>query len=129
MFAFDKYLDRFEQELIIPACAVLCRETMIPMRPGRLVKTRFASMMGKTFLASFPVVVDYYGYLKMSDEFIREFLKVMAACKGKQVRTISSKIVYFAAIKMEDVAKTAPELVSSFPIFKEIILKKRGFKK
>ena len=128
MVDFKEYLVSFEQKFIVNACSTLCRTAEIPVRSGRLSKTKFAELLGLTFKAERIMVIDYYGYNKMSTGFVEELFRIRAACRGKQVRTITAGLVYFASIKMEDVAAGAPELVADFPTFKDILLKVRGFK-
>ena len=124
--AFEVYMASFESEVLceLHALAIL---KMIPVRPGKLAKTRFASLMGSTFNYIPSLVIDYYGLLKRSTGLVEKILEMKRKIQGKQLRLIKVPVIHFASVRMEDVAASAPELVAALPEFKKTILSARGF--
>lgn len=129
MIAFEKYRDDFEQRIIV--CGVKSqyfgRREQVPINSGRLSRQLFGSLMGKTISSSEVLAVDYYGFLKKSDGFFTYLTELRSSLVGKQIKLIKVPVVHFAAIRLEKVAKLAPDLVSSFSQFKKTILDARGF--
>ena len=123
---FRAYQKKFEGAVMgeLHALAVM---KMIPVRPGRLVKTRFGALIGRIFSHDKLLVIDYYGFLKKSSALVERIESERAELAGRQVRMLKALVVHFASVRMEDVARLAPQLVSDFPDFKKTILRARGF--
>jgi len=127
-FNFKTYMHSFESVFIVRAMPDIGRESLIPIHQGRLSRTKFAKVIGGLFDCERPVVIDYYGYLKRSTGFAEYVRRLIGEYKGGQIRAVTATLVFFAAVKMEDVAKSSPELVAHFPLFKGMVLDARGFK-
>ena len=123
---FVPYQKNFEEDVLcmLQALAIM---KMIPVRPGKLAKTKFGALVGSVFDYAPPLVIDYYGFLKRSTGLIEKVDEMRAKLVGRQLRMVKAPVVHFASVRMEDVAIRAPELVAGFPDFKKTILDARGF--
>lgn len=125
---FKVYQAALERKLITGGLQALAKPEMVAVRPGKMSKSKFATFIGNRIRSAYPVVIDYYGHFKKStgfDTVLNEFRKEN---KGAQVRMMMALVIHFAAIKVEQLAEIAPELVGEFPQFKAAVLKARGFK-
>lgn len=125
---FKEVLSKFESDVIIRGVqrGKIGREEMVPVRNGKLSKQKFGKMVGVEIDCSLSLAVDYYGHLKKSRGFFSDVQE--ATPKGTQARMMKSTVVHFASIKVEDVVELAPDLVPVFPVLKQELLKKRGFR-
>ena len=100
------------------------------MKDCRLHKTPFGEDIGWLIDTDLILTIDYYGHLKKSRGFYDYY-----ACKNliekQQIKLIESAVVFFASIRIEDVAAVTKEvsIVASFPFLKNEILIRRGFRK
>jgi len=125
---FKEYLSLFESHVLASKALFGVKEELVPVRPGRLSRAPVGALLGSTFVLPEPLVVDYYGHLKKSSGFLVKVERAKKKYVGKQVRMVLAPVVHFATVKIEVVAKLAPELVADFPAFKKRILNTRGFK-
>jgi hypothetical protein len=90
-----------------------------------LARTRFGSAVGTPIETEMNVVIDYYGYFKKSRGFIS------LANKQPESKYIPTKIVFFQAVKVEDIVKISSDssLIVKFTKIKDELLLRRGFKK
>lgn len=123
---FVPYQKNFEEDVMcmLQALAIM---KMVPVRPGKLAKTKFGALIGCVFVYVPPLVLDYYGFLKRSSGLVEKIEEMQNKFVGKQIRCVKAPVVHFASVRMEDVASLAPELVGDFPEFKKMILDARGF--
>jgi len=128
--AFGDYMADFEANVLAAAVGsnLLGRRETLPVRPGKLARTGFGMKMGMSFESHVSFAVDYYGHLKRSAALLKEIEWLRDQLVGRQIKTIECMVVHFAAVRIEHVAKFAPELVSGFPSFKRDLLAARGFK-
>jgi hypothetical protein len=122
---FLEYLNQFEVGVVICGFELdmFTKHTLVPVRPCRLAFEHFGRLLGRTFDYAFPLVIDYYGMIKKSSGFMEKIMDI-----GKyQVKMLQAPVVFFASIRIEDVAEIAPALVSGFPAFKNRLLAERGF--
>jgi len=123
MTRFQDYLCALENRVLIPWAEALGRVELVPVRNGKLARTRFGKTVRTSFVSDKSLAIDYYGLFKKSSSLVEE----LRSLSGKQVRMIEATTIHFAAISIEQVAKLSPELVAYFPIFKEELLRIRGF--
>lgn len=124
---FKRYLPLFEEVIVARGIAkgILGKDRLVPVRSGRLWGVKFGRSIGEKIESELSFAVDYYGYIKKSTGFFAE----VAELQGVQVKMMGTKLVYFASIRIEDIARLSSSLVQDFPDFKEFILSLRGFKK
>lgn len=125
-----EYITQFEREV---ARGIILNNTdpkmeLIPIRPGKLARTKFALFIGNIFPDELIFAIDYYGFFKKSTGFEDYVLELRGKYPGEQIKAISASVVHFAAIKIETVAECAPTLLADFIEFKQVLLKLRGFK-
>jgi hypothetical protein len=128
MIEFHEYLTRFEEEVIARGIREGClgKIELVPARLGRLSSTPFGDKVGLLIENSFPFAVDYYGHYKKTSGVVL-LIQEIAQELGKQVGSVSAPVVHFASIRIEKVAKLAPELVVGFTKYKKELLDLRGF--
>jgi len=126
---FAEYMGRFEVQVIAKGIDVGClgKKEIISVRDGKLAASPFARKMGRLVPHSAPFAVDYYGYVKKSNGLLAYIGETQREFSGAQIKGIPAAVVHFAAIRVEKIAKLAPELVADFPRFKKEILDARGF--
>lgn len=120
---FSQYMTLFEERVLI---RMRGKQELVPARPGRLARSGFGRKVGCFFESDRPVVINYYGHFKKSVSFVEVEGQVRDQYGG-QIRMISGEVVHFASVRIEDVARLAPDLVKWFPHFKTKVLKLRGF--
>jgi len=128
-FDFSNLLSKFEERVIVSGASNgtlkhLVKTADVPVSGCKLYKSGFGVYMGHIVDTDLILTIDYYGYLKRSRGFI-------SFAEGKNSKTLKSKIIYFASIKIEDVVKATEdaEVIVAFPKLKDKILIKRGFRK
>jgi len=125
---FRDYMHLFEKEVIIKGFenGFFTKEIMVPSKNGRLDNTDYGMMIGNRIKYDKLLVVDYYGLLKKSTEFIN---KIKEFSEQFEIRSMKSPIVYFASIKIEQISELMKDLTGDFPEFKKVIVLNRGFGK
>ena len=129
---FQEYLMRFENVVIEQGVSseILGRISRVPVAKGRLASTVFGRFMGPWIQSDVPFAVDYYGLLKRSSGLYQEIMRLQRGLLvGRQLKIISAPVVHFASIKLDHMSRLAPHLLMEFSVFKETILKARGFQK
>lgn len=125
---FNRYKDKFEQAVVAGIqSGVLGIEKSVPILPGKLSRKRIGKILGEAVLTDEPIVIDYYGYMKKSNGFQTLVNSVIKEINGQQVKMISVPVVHFNSIRLEVMAKIAPELVQEFGNFKKAVLDAREF--
>ena len=123
---FVASVNRFEQEVICKGVEVekFIKKSHVPVKSCKLSLTPFGFEMGVFVDTEAILTVDYYGYLKKSRGFLEKF-----ADKNKD-DVIWSPIVHFASIKIEDIVQMTIDMsvIATFPLLKNEILIRRGFK-
>ena len=125
---FKVYMHLFEKHVLLSKALLGVKNELVPVRTGRLSRTAVGGVLGSTFTWDDPLVIDYYGHLKKSSGFLLKVNEAKRKYAGKQVRMVLAPVVHFATIRMEVVARLAPQLLADFPEFKKRILTARGFK-
>lgn len=124
-------IQEFEEHVVIRGVSkgVFKRVTDIPIRDGKLARTRFGLAVGTPIDTDFNLVIDYYGYFKKSRGFIASADREQDA--DEAIKFLQTKIVFFQAIKVEDIVKISedPGLIVKFTKIKDELLVRRGFKK
>ena len=128
---FLKYLNKFESEVICLGVkqGIIGKSLQVNVRDGKLASSRFAKHLGSRVSTDEPLVVDYYGYLKRSDGFLKLLEEKKEAIRNRQIKSIKTKVVFFASLKIEEIAEitTSQYLKGGFSEFKNQILHWRGF--
>jgi len=106
---------------------VFGEDKRVALYNNRLTKSQFAHLIGSWFPSDFPCAIDYYGLLKRSEAFWAVVRELREQLPGKQIKSIETKVVHFASIRVEQVAQLAPDLVADFPWYKKVVLDARGF--
>ena len=101
----------------------------VPVLSGKLAKTNFGKRIGLKVDSNFVFAINYYGLFKKSNGFMSHFNETRGRLKGRQIKTISAPVVHFSSLKLEDLAKIDPNLLTQFAEYKNMILVLRGFKK
>lgn len=132
---FDYYLTAIEDVFIERGVklGVFAKTEMVPIRMGKLAKTRFGNKIGHTIPSDEIFVVNYYGHLKKSDGFRRLVRQRQHDFQGKQIKMIKAIVVHFSSIRMEmlaDLTRTTAEseVVVLYPKFKKELVRLRSFK-
>lgn len=129
---FVKYLRKFENEIIREGVlrGIIGSNKLITCRPLPFDSSRFARDMGKRLPYEESMVIDYYGYYKKSKGFFVYAESISSGNNSKQLKSITSAVVHFASLKIEDIAliTSNPYLISRYVEFKNIVLEKRGFR-
>jgi hypothetical protein len=121
------YLEQFESKVMLAGVfkRVFGKETMVPVKDGKLSKTDFGKFLGKEIDSHTINAFDYYGHIKKS----KGLLATIEAHDQFELKSIKSNMVHFASVKIEHIADLCPNLVVDFPKFKRFLLDLRGFKK
>lgn len=131
-YDFVSYLQNFEDQVIRVGAEkeMLGKEELVPIRNGKLLRRPFGKALGREINCDAVVAVDYYGHIKKSTGFFRYAEQCSADVEG-QLKMISSVLVHFARIRIEDVYRISKssKLIGRFPEFKEEMLRLKGFKK
>ena len=130
---FSKYLNKFASDVICVGVkqGIIGKELQVNVREGRLACTKFAKVLGLRVNSNEPFVIDYYGYLKRSNGFTKLLLEEKEAIKNRQIKSIKTRVVFFASLKIEQIAEitTSQYLKGGFSEFKNEVLHWRGFGK
>lgn len=125
-----EFMIRLEREILAPGVAkgVFTSRAWAPVKKQRLHSSDFGKLIGSTAL-DFPeiLVVDYYGLIKRSAGFISKVEDLRS--DGVEAKSMFVPIAYFAGIKMEHLARSAPDLIPFFSEFKKTLVELRAFKK
>ena len=125
------FIPKFEKVLVEGFCrGVWDSRRYVPVRPGKLHKTILTSILGYSINTDIPLVVDYYGYLKKSEGFFEEARQLSKDYSGSQLKLIEVPIVFFASLKVEDVATVSGDhvFVGQFVALKQYLINLRGFR-
>jgi len=106
---------------------VLGDDKPVPAHFGKLHKRKICKVMGLEIDTEVIMAIDYYGYMKKSRGFNSQVKEVMDNFKGSQVKLLDAKVVHFNSVRLEVLAKLAPELVTDFGDFKKAVLDAREF--
>lgn len=129
---FLNYLNKFEKVIAAGVTQnIIGKTTLVNVREGKFACTKYARTLGERVNSEVPFVIDYYGYLKRSKGFIILIRDKEEAIRNRQIKCVHAKVVYFASLKIEEIAEvTASQyLRSGFSEFKKLILYWRGFEK
>lgn len=126
---FNEYRQDFETRVVVAGIirGLLGHTKRVRVKPGKLEKKTFGLRLGTQLDTTILCVIDYYGLMKKSEGFDYKVRQVYEAVPDRQVRSIDAPVVHFAGIRLEEVAKLAPDLVADFARFKKQILDLRGF--
>lgn len=126
---FNEYRQEFETRVVVAGIirGLLGHTKRVRVKPGKLEKKPFGTTLGIRLETTILCVIDYYGLMKKSEGFDYKVRQVYEAVPDRQVRSIDAPVVHFAGIRLEEVAKLAPDLVADFARFKKQILDLRGF--
>lgn len=124
---FSDYMEKFEQKVMIPCISegLFKQKMMVSTRIPKLRGTAFGEFVGPVFKYDGILTFNYYGLTKVSTGF--EAMVQTSTNKGLAIKAIESSVVYFAAIKMKNIADLAPELVVQFVDFKDYLVSLRDF--
>jgi len=123
----QNFMKAFEERVLLPGLLSmrLGKIEDISVANGKLSKTVFGKTIGLVLpdAGDALVAVNYYGHLKKSLSFVK-------AAETTTARTIPCRVVHFASLRIEYIAKATDELelIAGFALFKEKILTIRGFK-
>lgn len=124
---YKNYLSIFEREFVLKGidAGILGKTMMVSARDGKLFGTEFGDFICSSgnIDISYPVAVDYYGFVKKSNGFysnIKQHEKI-------EIRAMETKVVYFASIKISNISEISQNLVSEFSGFKKFLVALRGF--
>jgi hypothetical protein len=119
---FQRYLLRFEKNVVIKGVEIgLFTKTLkVPVKKGKLDRTRFGLIIGSVFEHELPIVIDYYGLLKKSTGL----LKLGSTTK---LRRVEATAVHFPSIRMNTIIELSPDLARGFSRFKRKLVNLRGF--
>jgi len=128
---FTTYMNVFEREVIVKGVkdGVFGSSQIVSMRPGKLANSKFGEIVGSSFYCDeLELAIDYYGHIKRSTGLLR--LRKKLSGKG-QVRRVSCILVHFASLRIDRIANVCndPQAIGLFPLFKETMIKMRGFRK
>lgn len=130
---FAEYLEKFERDVVIRGVSneLIGKVELVPVRMGKLSKTRFGQLIGPVCDSYQRFAIDYYGFLKQSVGFQEEVASKTDKLGSRQLKKMEAVVVHFAAIRIEDVAKIGENesITAGFPRFKETVLRERGFKR
>lgn len=114
------YFYKRENGIRIPTVNILHKT---PYRNSKLLKTQFASFVGTIFDCDEILALNYYGLMKVSTGFLNRIENLKE--ENILVRSIVTPVVYFASVKMKDISKFSPNLLSDFADFKDMLIKMR----
>jgi hypothetical protein len=128
MDSFEKYKFDFENAIRLGIENNILGVTKpVPAHIGKLHKRKICKVMGVEIATDVVMAIDYYGYMKKSRGFNSQVKEVMENYKGSQVKLLDAKVVHFNSVRLEVLAKLAPELVTQFGDFKKAVLDAREF--
>ena len=126
---FKKLVDDFEKNIIVKGIESkrFSKSDTLSTKNCKLANHNFGRSLGDVIDTDFVLIIDYYGYLKRS----RGFIDGIIDSKGDQLKEITTHVVHFASIKMEDIAAMTSDIsvMLDFPRLKHEILVLRGFRK
>ena len=127
---FRSYLRKFEHDVIAAGVekGLLGKDKLVPLRNGKLARSKFGKLIGVRIDSEIVFAVDYYGHMKKSRGLVNTANDTSAEKEG-QVRLLEAPVVHFASIKIEDIASLDVNMIALFPTFKQKMLIERGFKK
>lgn len=124
----DTYMIDFESAVITGIeQGVLGAKKMVPAYPGKLAKRRIGRTLGVEIRSDLIAVIDYYGYMKKSSGFFKQLKQIREEQVGKQLKMVEASTVHFNSVRLEVIAKIAPNLVEGFGDFKKAVLDAREF--
>jgi len=126
---FLEYRQLFENKVVAGGVQLGCLGMMgkVSTRIGRLSAQSFGKLMGLVFESQVSCAVDYYGHIKKSTALLDQISRVGRVLPNVQIKMIPTVLVHFSSIRIEKIARLAPDLVAGFPLFKKTILDARGF--
>jgi hypothetical protein len=125
---FDQYREDFEKAVVLGVRqGLLGKKKAVPVSAGKLAKRKIGAILGDQVRSEEIIVLDYYGYMKKSQGFQAMVREVIASLKGKQLKMVEAPVVHFNSIRLEILAKIAPDLVTKFAEFKKAVLDAREF--
>jgi hypothetical protein len=128
MESFEKYKTLFEEAVAEGVYkGLLGSVKSVPVSPGKLSRRTIGTVLGEIIEVDTALVIDYYGYMKKSKGFNDLVGEVIESLSGRQVKMIEAPVVHFNAVRLEVLAKIAPDLVSGFGDFKKAVLDAREF--
>ena len=129
MTSFIDYREEFERKVIIAGIEQNClgKSERVSANSGRLSAKPFGDKMGVEVNTDIVCAIDYYGHIKKSNGFGNMMRGLRKRFFGKQIKFVRVIVVHFASIRLEKIAKLAPDLIAKFPKFKKEILDARGF--
>lgn len=124
-----EYLRQFETLVVVPGISqgLIGGVRRVSLRPGRLSKTPFGSLLRGRLQSPEPCGVDYYGLLRLSSGVDTVVEEARRDYPNHQVRMVEVPVVYFNSIRLETVLHLSPDLAQYFPEFKKRLLDLRGF--
>lgn len=126
---FEQYKLEFETAVALGVKLQLLGSVKpVPVPAGKLQKRTIGQVLGVEIATQEVLAIDYYGYTKKSSGFWGLVRDVMEDQKGKQIKMVEAPLVHFNSIKLEVLAKIAPEVVPRFGDFKKAVLDAREFK-
>ena len=132
---FKQDLYRFEKEVIVKGVfekklPMFSKKAAVSVKDCRLHKTPFGEDIGWLIDTDLILTIDYYGHLKKSRGFY-DYYSCKNLIEKQQIKLIESAVVFFASIRIEDVAAVTNEvgIIAGFPFIKNEILIRRGFRK
>lgn len=120
---FMIYLARFERDVIVRGLdeGLWGTTSHVAIRPGRLEREPVGKLLGSRLACDASLAVEYYGHVKKSIGFMSRAAEI----EHFGVRTMVAPLVNFSTVRVEDVARLAPDLVAGFPAFKAEIVAAR----
>lgn len=126
---FALYRQMFENQVVAKGVLTGClgANSKVSLRPGKLSVLHFGKLMGLVFDSQISCAIDYYGHVKKSSALLQQIEEIGRSMPYAQVKMVQVVLVHFSSIRIEKVARLAPDLVAEFPLFKKTILDARGF--
>ncbi len=129
---FKKYIIKFEKLVVIAGVQkdLLGSIQFVSVKNTAINSSNFAKQMGRIIPTDLVLALDYYGYYKKSSGFYVKQGTEKSSLNGRQLKMMSSIVVHFNSIKMEDIVLLTGDtyIISNFPEFKQMVLSRRGFK-
>ena len=126
---FDTYIKEFERRVVLAGirAGILGGTYEVSVRRNRLERKSFGVQMGTAVETDIICVVNYYGFEKKSRGFQERVQEIRKALTDRQLKALDVPVVHFAGVRLEEVAKLAPDLVADFARFKKQVLDLRGY--
>jgi len=126
---FVQLIEDFEENIIVGGILKkrFSKKKILPTKDCKLANDTFGKCLGKTIKTDLVLVIDYYGYFKRSEGFLKKMKE-----NGRPYPTkLKTSIVHFASVTMEDVSAMTDDVavMLDFPRLKIEILILRGFRK